>query len=227
MGIVSAVEHGPNNILFHQKRRQDRFGHFVVTKFRTLGEGNELAIPVPGLLQDYFDFGIDNQQWLEHLSELNLWDEYDSIAARQHGLVQAEASPVGNALRILGLDEAIQFLPVILGRESLVGARSQIDPVLVSRLVADPILFNEWFSGPYSEKKGLVSAGTNFYHRNAPRGHLDSREIIRRVLRLDIESHERASLQEDLRVLAAAPINIIAGLGHHLLRYRKAIEPRP
>jgi len=219
-GVVTAAEHGPRNMFFRQRRREDRFGYMTVTKFKTfLGSMTDLTeSEIPVLLKDYLFQGIDHPDWLELLGGQPVDDE---SLSDQHGLTSVDSSRIGNGMRVSGVDEAPQVVDIIRGLASITGPRSQTDQVLESRLRVAPMLFNDWFTGFYEPfKKGPVSPGGNWYHRTVPQRTHSPQDIIINVMERDLDWVPKASLATDLRLIAETPVDILVGLTHHITRER-------
>jgi Undecaprenyl-phosphate glucose phosphotransferase len=148
-------------------------------------------------------FGFNNETidvWKFRSMRLNGHDPSGSLQVRQD---DARVTAVGRFIRRLSLDELPQLFNVLAGEMSLVGPRPHAVTMKASghdaaRLVAE-------YAWRHRVKPGL----TGWAQINGSIGPIDTPELVRRRVALDVEYIERHSVWLDLYILAMTPLALI------------------
>ncbi|HMS49899.1 MAG TPA: sugar transferase [Candidatus Saccharibacteria bacterium] len=138
---------------------------------------------------------------LRTLSEQGASDLFETF-----GPTDPRATIFAKFVRKVGLDEWPQFTNILTGDMSLVGVRPQVPIVLEQRQSVDPWLFQDWYYC-YEKNPGLFGAGQAYTHDVGY--YLENGEVIRTVMKLDIQAFETASLGNDINAVFTQPFTLI------------------
>ncbi len=122
------------------------------------------------------------------------------------GTVDPRATKLGQYVRKIGIDELPQLASVLRGEMSLTGIRPQVPTVLEQREELDPIMFKDWFYC-YERDIGVLGPGQAYAHTVGT--YTENQEIVRTLMRLDIEAYDTASLHHDMATVLGQPIDLI------------------
>lgn len=135
-------------------------------------------------------------------------DSVDAGAELHDGYDHPASTPLSKPIRQTGLDELPQLLNVINGDMSLVGIRPVPHKFLQQyRATVSQSLFSEWAECLHLNP-GLTGEG-QLYAKQFPE--IDESVLVRRM-EIEIRATERASLRNDLRILAITPIVLLRNL---------------
>lgn len=121
---------------------------------------------------------------------------------RDFGTDDPRADLFGKILRTAAIDELPQVLNILNGDMTLVGPRPVRESSLELWQATDGKLFDEWQEVYEASKPGLVGAGS-LARKALWRNH---QQAIVEGMRQDIDYAETASLEKDLKILAATPL---------------------
>jgi len=121
------------------------------------------------------------------------------------GSYDFRAKCIGKLLRKTGLDELPQLANVISGEMSLVGIRPVIEEDLNYINDSEPALFNDWYS-LYQHTRPGITGMSQIYRKSVHQ----SQESWQKSMKLDLNYAEKASLKEDLKIIAITPIKLIS-----------------
>ncbi|HUD05453.1 MAG TPA: sugar transferase [Candidatus Saccharimonadales bacterium] len=135
------------------------------------------------------------------------------------GSEHSEASLLSKFCRKSAADELPQCINVILGNLHLVGVRPQTPITLEQRQHADPVLYEDWFWWA-TLNPGVVGPGQGLAHVHQG-AYTESSELVKKVMRADVNYCEKASLKQDIACIATTPIPVVRGL-YNMLRSKRA-----
>lgn len=122
------------------------------------------------------------------------------------GVNDPRASRLGQYVRKIGIDELPQLASVLRGEMSLNGIRPQVPTVLEQRRALDTPLFDDWYYC-YERNIGMLGPGQAYAHTVGT--YTENQEIVRTLMRIDVEAFEAASLQNDIATVFGQPVNLV------------------
>jgi lipopolysaccharide/colanic/teichoic acid biosynthesis glycosyltransferase len=121
------------------------------------------------------------------------------------GTFDPRATKVGMAIRDMGIDETPQLLSVLRGDMSLVGMRPLLGKDIERLESIDPQLFRQWYE-VYEQTKPALTGPSQILRHNY---RVLTDEVWQRVMQIDLEYAQNASLKNDLRMLGSTPVSLL------------------
>ncbi len=124
-----------------------------------------------------------------------------------YAIQDERSSRFANFLRRTGGDEIPQLASVLLGDMTVFGIRVTLQDELDARQEVDKPLFEDWHAAYQAIRPALTSPGALWWHAS-DLGEMERPEYLVEVMRRDLDYIENASLGEDLKLMASAPLYI-------------------